>query len=653
MKVKFIYNCATSSSIHNHIFKQFGPCIGLAISNIPLTGISSTVQISPAGAASARGVSIRVCATVTANIVAHKLQAEYGHDYMTLTWIAMPYHESHSPARRPQLTERSSSSHSLSRASPSAGKGSTTKLHKPHAVGHGRQPHGRIPSYGRNLNKLTKLTAANAQEEYNRSRDQSRATAQTPSTSPSTANLIHDASSIKLARDGSKALIKQNASNLSQKRNKSSSKLGNLTKPDKAPRTRAEEPKTNGVQFSVGSDEDDEGWTEADSSQSPIITRRGSIANGQAQSMEPLSPDGPPLRSPTQLPASPPQSPPDTTQETDQDSRSNQEPNGTHSHPPNAEVVTDRLLSRNTARNADPQTFVVSAAITPLGSSGSPAFAFSRDATLRHDQSMPSDGISRFLDATGSSSGNATPASLVHLNSALAGIHRDHEHQEEQHDASTKRPHQARSTPNLTSSKQPQSTSSRSSSPTNQQNSQSSFGSTNPSPFAAGYKGRHRTQEKLNLQREATNREPAHPPAVQPLSSSTHPSVANLSLTGPEVSIDDLESREWYRAETEYDNAQRFLGFMGKGLERLDRRGKVGGTREEKEEREGGRKVDRNPVVSTSAESRPESRGRVRFEIGRSHGDENVEADADSEDDGLEGLLRRMWEGNGQSGGED
>lgn len=134
---------------------------------------------------------------------------------------------------------------------------------------------------------------------------------------------------------------------------------------------------------------------------------------------------------------------------------------------------------------------------------------------------------------------------------------------------------------------------------------------------------------------------------------STHPSVTNLSLNSHEVSISDLKAWEWNRADAEYDNARRFLGFMAKGLMRLDKRSKVGGVKDGKEERDGGRKLEKETVLSTSAESRPESRGRVRFEIGRSPGDEDIDGDGDSEDGGLEALLRRMWEGDGLSGGED
>ncbi|KAL8972910.1 MAG: hypothetical protein Q9197_002574 [Variospora fuerteventurae] len=591
---------------------------------------------------------------------AQKPQAEHAPGPMTLLRSAMPYHDSPSPAKRPQLVERSSSTNSLPRASPSTGKGSTTRLHRPHAVGHTRHGHGRIPSYGRNLNKLTKLTALQAQEESNRAKDQSRTKAQTPSTSPSSASVRHSSSSVTLTHTNPKVSIKRNASNLSQKRNKSSSKLGHLAKHDKTQRKKSDTTKVNGAHFSMGSDQEDDeddGWTEAGSSQSPQTTRRGSFANGQAQLREPPSPDGPPLKSATHLPVSPPQSPPTAAQETARGSKNRKELGNTNA---DVEIATNQLLIRNTALNAKPQMSDISATITPSGSSGSPAFNFGRDARLRHDQSMPSDGISRFLDATGSSSGHETPASLSQLNSALAEIHKTHELPFRKTSAatadrnpSTDQSDQARSTPNPKSFKQELSTLSRSSSPPNQPSARPSFTSTGPSPFAARRAGQSRTQEKLNLQREAATREPAHPPVVQPASGGVHPSAAELRHHGHEGSIEELKIRDWARVEAEYENARGSIGFMGKGLERLDKRGKIAEIREGKEGRDGGRKVDRNLVVSMSAESRPESRGRVRFEVGRSHGGESFEADVESDAGGLEGLLRRMWEGDGQCGGED
>lgn len=125
---------------------------------------------------------------------------------------------------------------------------------------------------------------------------------------------------------------------------------------------------------------------------------------------------------------------------------------------------------------------------------------------------------------------------------------------------------------------------------------------------------------------------------------------------GNEGGIDQRKQNQWNQAEREYQNGRNFVGIIAKGLERLEKRGKFRGARDGRDdmkERDGGRRNERNAIVSTSVESRPESRGRIRFEIGRRQGEERMDADTDSDGGGLEGLLRRMWEGDGQSGGED
>ncbi|KAL8771831.1 MAG: hypothetical protein Q9209_002769 [Squamulea sp. 1 TL-2023] len=571
----------------------------------------------------------------------------------------MPYREAQSPTRRPQLTERSSSTHSLSRASPSTGKGSTTKLHKAHAVGHGRHSHGRVPSHGRNLNKLSKLTSALPQDESDRSKPQS-------TTSPSAADVPRSSSSyVNLIATNSKVSMKRNSSNLSQKRNKSSSKLGNLTKTGKAGVERKGSKKADSAspRFSIGSDDQDDEWTEADSSQSPITSRHEPVTNGKAQIGDPLSPDEPPLRSPTNFPASPPQSPPtiESKGPFSHAPEQDQESSVPYSREPDAEAVTRRLLDRNTASNAKPQTSTISATITPSGSSGSPAFNFSQDATLRNDQSIPSDGISRFLNATGSPSGSATPHSHTQLHSALAGTRMEPERRDGAPTSSPApngnitgdRARRARSTADLTSTTQQHRSTSQSSSSPGQHSPQSTIRTGHPSPFTSARDHQSLTQLKLDLQRISANREPAHAPAVQPLTNGAHSSFANLSLIGNERSVDERKQRQWEQAEVEYRNGRKFVGIVAKGLERLEKRGKLGRVRDDVKERDGTRRNDRSGIVSTSAESRPESRGRIRFEIGGRHGDERMDGDTDSDGGGLEGLLRRMWEGDGQSGGED
>ncbi|KAL8688683.1 MAG: hypothetical protein Q9218_005467, partial [Villophora microphyllina] len=344
-------------------------------------------------------------------------------------WIMNTHQESASSAKRPQLNDRSPSSQSLSRASPSTGKGSTAKLHKAHGVGHGRHPHGRNPS-SKNLSKLGKGASTHAHDEHSKTKAQSKAKVQTPSTSPPVTDLKSISSHVSLPRIGSKVSIKKNASNLSQKRNKSSTKLGNLNKGARAGVEQEDSGKlgSNGAQFSIGSDDQDDGWVETgDSSQSPSAPKRASTAKRQARSP---SPDEPPSRSDTNLPASPPESSPSyppTRASRNHIQSSNDSNNDPHANHHNAEAVTNRLLHRNSASNIHPQTSNISATITPSGSNGSPAFNYSHDATLRNEPSMPPDGISRFLNATGTSAETEppTPNSLsLKLHSKLSDIHR-------------------------------------------------------------------------------------------------------------------------------------------------------------------------------------------------------------------------------------
>ncbi|KAL9000684.1 MAG: hypothetical protein Q9169_000720 [Polycauliona sp. 2 TL-2023] len=579
----------------------------------------------------------------------------------------MPYRESPPPQRRPQLNERSSSTHSLSRASPSTGKGSTTKLHKAHAVGHGRHPHGRVPSQGRNLNRLSKLGSA-YQDEADKSKLHTKAKVQSPSTSPSAPDGPYTYSDHEPVRTSSKVSMKRNSSNLSQKRNKSLTKLGNLNGSGKpgAERTRFSKADSSKAQFSIGSDDQDDDWTEADSSQSPQRSRHAPVAKAKARLEHPISPDEPPLRSPTNLPASPPQSPPNAISEPPlpQTAKNDRGISLSQSQEPDAEAVTRRLLDRNTAANAKPQTSAISATVTPSGSSGSPAFNSSQDATLRNDQSMPSNGISRFLNADGSPLGSATPRSPTHLHSALAGTSPEHQPgsatkpSSGSHDGKMAgdRSRRARSTANVPLARQ-QRPLSQSSSPPNQHNAQSTVRAGHPSPFASAREHQSGTQLKLDLQRISANREPAHAPVVQPPTSGAHASFANLSLMGNEGSLENRKQSQWKQAEVEYKNGRNFVGILAKGLERLEKGGKLSGTRDGRDdlnkERDGGRRSERPAMVSTSAESRPASRGRIRFEIGGRQGDERIDGDTDSDGGGLEGLLRRMWEGDGQSGVED
>ncbi|KAL8666930.1 MAG: hypothetical protein Q9202_001170 [Teloschistes flavicans] len=592
------------------------------------------------------------------------------------------YQEPPSSTKRPQVNDRSTSSHSISRASPTTGKGSTAKLHKAYAVGHGRHPHGRIPS-SKNLSKLGKGAATNAHDDHSKTNRQSKAKLQSPSTSPSAADLKRNSSHISLPRSGSKVSIKKNASNLSQKRNKSSTKLGNLNKGD---RTGVEHESlgklgSNGAQFSIGSDDQDDGWVEAgDSSQSPSVMKHPSTTNGKTQSS---SLDEPPSLSSGNVRASSSESPPTAAPlkaQRNHDQSSNGSSDDPYPNHDNAEIVTNGLLHRNGVSNIGPQTSNISATITPSASNGSPVFKYSHDATLRNEPSMPPDGISRFLNSTGTSAEteSVTPNSLsLQIHSKLAGINREHRRNGDGSSAQNSPP-----TPPEASATTAPSTFSRHArrarSAVDLGTNKGSSDAQTPSPKSTSH--RHHpfpsaaqnhqslTQLKLDLQRLSTHRPAAHAPAIQPpLSGAPHASFANLTLInthGDERGVEERKVKMWEQAEVEYFNGRRFVGVVGRGIGRAEAYGKDKNKGVEASVGQGkdapgkgrDKKDERLLLVSTSADSahtRPESRGRVRFEVGGMQGQGHDSADRDEEGGGLEGLLSRMWEGDGGEGGED
>lgn len=530
------------------------------------------------------------------------------------------------------------------------------------------------------MNKLSKLSAIHPADGLSQSKNHTSAKSQTPASSPPPQQLPQDGSNISLPRTESKVSLKKNQSNISLLRNGSTSKLGHPSKSHRHSRS----PKGSGLtlplrgkaQFLVGSDDQDEEWVEASSSQSPSTTRHSPSNSRSLQLEEPPSPDDPAGRSPPVLPHSPPLSPPHGSMlSANKLATQRPEPSGQFSHPPDAEVVTHRLLNRHKPQNVAPQTSAVSASISPSGSNGSPAFIHSHGATLINDPSMPADGISRFLNPTGSSSGSATPGSIVQLQSTLANLHRTLHHPS---DAQSLSPssvsppvtgklegsNRAKSAANLTHPGLPASDDPLASPP-----SLLMPNNTRVSPYKSTRDpreaGKSLTQLKLDLQRMSTNREPAHAPAVQDQHAMIHGPNAAASLGNPASVEESAERRvrQWEQARLEFRNGRRFTNMVTLGVGRLEKRREkkrapvprgVGGTeRPEGSRMVGGEKIAAAATAAAAARgtgSRPASRGRVRFEVGRREGEE--EEDEEDEGGGVQGLLKRLWDGNGPEMGK-
>lgn len=584
----------------------------------------------------------------------------------------MPRQGSPSPHRRPQLEQRQSSTQSLSKGSPTAGqlskshKGSSTRLHKTHAVGHARHAHGRVPSYGKGLHKLSKLGPGETGDGAGNTKSHTRSASHTPTGSPTSQNLKRNSSNLSLPRTGSKLSIKNNASNISLMRNAPGAKLGNQAKSEKAQLKNDLRKET--ASFEVGDDDEDDeeegdGDWEDNSSQSPYTTRNSSARPKSPLSRDPPSLDEPPDRSSGNLPASPPDSPSDEPSASAGHANGNVHKISRYSQPPSADDVTHRLLNRST-HNAEPKMSTISATITPSGS-GSPIFRNGNNLnSFNNAPSMPADGISRFLSGTNSNSDGATPASVSHLQSHLA------------HQKPTIRPERARpstpsdsdSTINLPTDRRTKSAIDLSHPTINTPSSASTSPAKSPTentetapkpkrpkkpknqPLVSPYEsargvdpsaGKSVTQLKIDLQRMSTLRDT--PSSQHPLLQ--HGSVIgiqNLSASGDEVKA--RYAREYARAHAEYKNAVRFYPNLISGA--VGKKGVREGVEKIKawEQKKNHKATGKGKTSAGSSAETGASRGRVRFEVGRSPGEgEGSDGEEHHAGDGVQGLLERMW----------
>lgn len=304
------------------------------------------------------------------------------------------------------------------------------KLHKPHTAAHGRLPHAKNVSYGKNLNKAGKTAAVQGTDEGGLARHHHRQKSQTPLASPTGQNFKRNSSNISLPRTGSKTSFKRNSSNISLKHNGASREPGKAARPV-TPSRRSQEYGKNvrdvkAGSFSVGSDGQDDEWTEESNSRSPTITRRSS-GIGMSTAQQETPPDEAPIsHGQTALPDSPPESPltdcsTDSRPEINHVQRT-YKPSNLDPRPHHSNVLTSRLLGRASSQNLQPQVTSVSAisasgAYSPLA--GSYNSRMPSNANL--DQSMPDNGVSHFLNS-GSNGSNGTPSSAVHLQSALSHL---------------------------------------------------------------------------------------------------------------------------------------------------------------------------------------------------------------------------------------
>ncbi|KAJ4376355.1 hypothetical protein N0V83_001638 [Neocucurbitaria cava] len=392
------------------------------------------------------------------------------------------------------MTRQSSSQSHISQ-SPSEGHQRPAQ-HKAqrHVVGQRVQ---RNASFGKNLNKLSKAAKEVQQAAEHTARHHRRSQSGTSISAPSSprpsfkrnassggivrvtqqtqaqANLRKNHSSGHLARQGhAKHAVKSAKSEAASKRS-----LGN---PNRSRQSSPEPHPT--VHFDMASDEEggDDGWTEESASQSPNTTRSNTRSNSVileaqhkiAQENMENNRGEPSQVGVVQEPLA------QTTQTLTDRTRSNTRANGgssQHSRPPDADMITSRLLQRSASHNVPPQTSSVAATVV---SSSDRHNLLSHSAGSTLVDTPGKDLVSRFMDGDGSA---GTPKDGGYMPSRGSDKGEGHELDQSKRN---------KSMPNVSGADTPSRTHQRS-------------GTSTPTNLPPS-----RTQQKLMLQRASSNIEP-------------------------------------------------------------------------------------------------------------------------------------------------
>ncbi|KAI9666153.1 MAG: hypothetical protein M1821_004088 [Bathelium mastoideum] len=435
------------------------------------------------------------------------------------------------PKRPAPITRTSSSGYQLPQSPSSAQTPPTRSVHhKPqrHVVGHVSSRVGpRNPSFGKNINKLAKLTPIDPGEDKDSTKHHQRTPSgnPTPSSSPRPGHVKRNASALAIAHETSRtaasAHIRKNYSSGQLHRPGSSKALSKQLKQEARPGMKRstsygkgqqvakspKSPKHTSVRFAFGNDEEqDEGWTEDSASQSPSTTRDNTRNNTRSNSIiidAAKSENQAPEQADTQPRTKPPQHP---------DGHTNGGPSYHSSRPPDADAITSRLLQRHPSNNAPPQTSRISAVVRAHDHDPSPsshALSGSQSSTLAGTPGAAL--VSRFINGEASTVGTPTRDSP-------AALH----HRQQQHHPSNL------STPNLSPPTPPseeQQDRPKTASSTSKSDPAAAKSPKPPTPLPSS-----RTQQKLWLQRAATTIEPA----------SLVPAILPRTGTGPAAALAGL-----------------------------------------------------------------------------------------------------------------
>lgn len=556
--------------------------------------------------------------------------------------------DAHSQPRRPPPMARQSSTSSQVSQSPSdTHHKAAPKAPRQHVVGQGRLQ--RNTSYGKSLNKLSKQTQAHGGDGNTAKHHRRTHSGNTPSVPSSprpgfkrnassggivrAANHAHGHTGIRknhssghLARQGtSKTALKSSKSEIAPpKRSLANSGKARQHSPDDHPT----------VHFDVGNEEGpDDGWTEESASQSPTTTRSNTRSNSVIlESHKMAAGEGDDMGEASQTQANKHQihAPLGATAHTLPDRTHNlRQTNGAtshqHSRPPDADIITSRLLQRSSQHNAAPQMSAIAA--TVMSNHNEPR-ELSQSAGSTLVDTPGRDLVSRFMDGEGSA-GTPNSSFLPARDSPQAtGGEPD-------------RIKRNKSMPNVAGTDTPTRASSRRS------------GATTPNDLPPS-----RTQQKLMLQRASSNIEPQKLiPIILPRTGGPtflHSGMAYT--TNGEGRLDPRLQQQFNHVAIEYNVVRRYRNPLADAIVRIEQ---IPGTPRKTRVPRGGTNgyvnVHGSSSLSTSFNDETDGSGgrraRVCFENNRgSRDDGDVEGRQSFESDNgrtrneAEEMCRRLWE---------
>lgn len=524
------------------------------------------------------------------------------------------------------------------------------KVQRQHVVGHSRMQ--RNTSLGKNLNKLNKLTQApagdgNTAKHHNRSR--SGDSSSLPSSPRRPGHMKRNASSggivravnhghaqVNVKRNLSSGHLQRQASSknaLKSSKNETASARKSHAHASKARRQSDDDDDHPTVHFDIGNEEGhDDAWTEESASQSPTTTRSNTRSNSlildPQKATEMMAGDAKqigkaPTTATTEDRTHPP---PNAMRQTLPDRTVNQRhTNGGNSHHhsrlPDADMITSRLLQRNSSHNPPPQMSSIAATVV---SNTHDARTLSQSASSTLVDTPGRDLVSRFMDGDGSA---GTPKGSSFLPSRASP----------QSGGDFDKAKRNKSMPNVAGADSPSKTPRRS-------------GASTPTDLPPS-----RTQQKLMLQRASSNIEPQKGvPAVIPrLNYPTLVTSAMAQAVNGEGRLDPRLQQQLNHVSVEYRVVRRYRNPLADAIARIEQ---IPGTPRKRRmprstETNGFVNVHGSSSLSTSLNEETDGSG-IRRDEGEGEGRQSFESDHGRTRNEAEEICRRLWESTEISEGD-